>query len=330
MNDVQLVDSYGRAMTYLRLSVTDQCQFRCVYCMPPEGIKSLPRNDYMSADEMELFVRSVAAMGVWRLRLTGGEPLIRKDIVSLVERFSKVPGIEDLSLTTNGERLPELLDELKRAGLRRINISLDSMDPVRFQKLTLSGSFDKVWDGIHQSLEAGLKVKLNVVVMNGISAEEIDSFARLAFEQPIEVRFIEFMPLCGTGWRQDLTLPIDVVRSQIAASYKLAPLSRGSEVAESYRMVDGKGGVGYIASMTEPFCSTCSRIRISATGQIQLCLFSALTYNILPTLRRGASIQEIQAEVRKAVMSKPASHPWVDGKSQVEPEKTAMIRTIGG
>lgn len=330
MTDFQLVDSYGRRMTYLRLSVTDQCQFRCVYCMPPEGIAMLPRVDYMTAGEMELFVQAVAAMGVWRLRLTGGEPLIRKDIVSLVERFSKVPGIEDISLTTNGERLPELVGDLKRAGLRRINISLDSMNPARFQELTLSGSFDKVWNGIHQCLEAGLKVKINVVVMNGISAEEIDAFARLAFEQPVEVRFIEFMPLCGTGWRPDLTLPIDVVRSQIAANYNLEPLPRGSEVAESYRMVDGRGGVGYIASMTEPFCSTCSRIRISATGRIQLCLFSNVTYNLLPALRRGASIEEIQAEVRKAVMSKPASHPWVGGKSQVKPEETAMIRTIGG
>ncbi len=330
MTDFKLVDSYGRQMTYLRLSVTDQCQFRCVYCMPPEGIAMLPRADYMTAGEMELFVRAVAAMGVWRLRLTGGEPLIRKDIVSLVERFSKIPGVEDLSLTTNGERLPELVGDLKRAGLRRLNISLDSMNPERFKELTLSGSFDKVWNGIHQSLEAGLKVKINVVVMNGITAEEIDDFARLAFEQPVEVRFIEFMPLCGTGWRPDLTLPIDVVRSQIATNYNLEPLPRGSEVAESYRMVGGKGGVGYIASMTEPFCSTCSRIRISATGRIQLCLFSNITYNLLPALRKEASIEEIQAEVRKAVMSKPESHPWVDGKSQVKPEETAMIRTIGG
>lgn len=330
MNEFQLVDSYGRQMTYLRLSVTDQCQFRCVYCMPPEGVASLPRAKYMSAQEMELFVRAVADMGVWRLRLTGGEPLIHKDIVSLVERFAQVPGIRDLSLTTNGERLPELVDDLKRAGLQRINISLDSLDPVRFQELTLSSSYYKVWDGIQRSLEAGLKVKINVVVMNGISAEEIDGFARLAFEQPVEVRFIEFMPLCGTGWRPDLTLPIDVVRSQIAENYNLAPITRGSEVAESYRMVGGKGGVGYIASMTEPFCSTCSRIRIGATGQIQLCLFSSLTYNMLPTLRRCASVAEVQTEVRKAVMSKPASHPWVNGNDKVKPEETAMIRTIGG
>ena len=330
MSKRELVDSYGRRITYLRLSVTDQCQFRCIYCMPPEGVASLPRADYMTPDEMEQFVRAVADLGVWRLRLTGGEPLIRKDIVSLVERFSRIEGITDLALTTNAELLAPIVTDLQKAGLNRINISLDSLDPARFTELTLSNSFDKVWNGIEKSLEAGLKIKLNVVVMKGISTEEIDGFARLAFENPIEIRFIEFMPLCGTGWRPDLSLPIDVVRSQIAQSYNLQAQPRGSEVAESYRMVDGKGAIGYIASMTEPFCSTCSRIRISATGRIQLCLFSSLTYNMLPILRRGASLNEIQDEVCKAVMKKPESHPWANGDSDVKPEDNATIRTIGG
>jgi len=326
----QLLDSYGRQMTYLRLSVTDQCQFRCVYCMPPEGITPLAHSKYMSAREMERFVEAAAGLGVWRVRLTGGEPLIRHDIVSLVERLSRIEGVTDLALTTNGERLPEMVDDLKRAGLKRINISLDSLDPVRFEQLTLSKSFHRVWEGIQRSLDAGLKVKINVVLMNGISPEEIDGFARLAFEQPVEVRFIEFMPLCGTGWKPELMLPIGVARSQIAASYALSPLSRGTEVAESYRMVDGRGRVGYIASMTEPFCSTCSRIRISATGQMQLCLFSNLTCNLLPVLRRNGSIPEIQQKIRDAVMQKPASHPWASGNLQAKPEENAMIRMIGG
>ncbi len=329
MNGSALIDSESRKITYLRLSVTDQCQFRCVYCMPPEGIKPLPSKDYMTVDEMERFVRAAAAMGVWRVRLTGGEPLIRKDIVELVDRLGKVPGVEDISLTTNGERLPELVDDLKAAGLKRLNISLDSLDPVRFEKVTLSKSFDKVWDGIQKSLSAGLKVKLNAVVMNGMSEEEIDGFARLAFEQPVEVRFIEFMPLCGTGWKPELCLPIDVVRSRIAKNYRLLPLKRGSEVAEAYELVGGAGRIGFIASMTEPFCSTCSRIRLSATGKIQLCLFSPLTYNILPALRDGASHEELQEQIRRAVWKKPASHPWVNGSTMTQ-ENTAMIRSIGG
>lgn len=325
-----ITDLHGRNVTYLRLSVTDQCQFRCLYCMPPEGIQSLPRHDYMTPEEMERFVRAVAEMGVWRLRLTGGEPLLRQDIVSLVARFSVIPGIRDLALTTNGERLPDLAAGLKRAGLQRINISLDSLDPKRFREITLSDSFHKVWKGIESSLEEGLKVKINVVAVKGISNKEIDSFATMAFLYPLEVRFIEFMPLCGTGWKPELVLPIEEVRSRIGSKYKMRPLFRGSEVAQSFELVGGQGRVGFIASMTEPFCGTCSRIRISATGKIQLCLFSPLQYDLLPVLRREASLEEIQNEVRKAVLRKPASHPWVNGKTLVKPEETAMIRTIGG
>lgn len=325
-----LVDSYGRAVTYLRLSVTDQCQFRCVYCMPPEGIEYLPRNEYMTPQEMERFVTALADMGVWRLRLTGGEPLLHPDIVGLVDRLAAVPGIRDMALTTNGERLPDLLDDLIKAGLQRVNISLDSLDPQRFEQVTLSKSFDKVMEAIWRSRDAGLDVKINVVVMRGISPGEIDGFARLAFENDLEVRFIEFMPLCGTGWKPELTLPMDVVRSQIRSQYRLEERPRGSEVAESYTMTGGRGRIGFIASMTEPFCSTCSRIRMSCTGKIQLCLFSNITYNMLPTLRSGADISTLQEEIRRAVYKKPASHPWADGPTEAQPELNAMIRTIGG
>ncbi len=325
-----MIDSQGRQITYLRLSVTDQCQFRCLYCMPPEGIETLPRQDYMTSEEMERFVRAVAEMGVSRLRLTGGEPLLRKDIVSLVACFSVIPGITDLALTTNGERLPQLAFDLKQAGLQRINISLDSLDPKRFQEITLSDSFHQVWKGIERSLEVGLKVKINVVAMKGMTENEIDGFSKLAFLYPVEVRFIEFMPLCGTGWKPELVLPIEEVRSRIFAQYKMRSLPRGSEVAESYEVVNGKGRVGFIASMTEPFCGTCSRIRLSATGKIQLCLFSPLQYDLLPTLRRQASLEEIQEEIQRTVLRKPASHPWVNGKALVKPEETAMIRSIGG
>lgn len=330
MSPTGLVDGHGRQITYLRLSVTDQCNFRCVYCMPPEGIAPLKKSCYMTPDEMVEFTRALAAMGVWRVRLTGGEPLLRKDIVPLAERLARVPGVRDLALTTNGEHLAPLVDDLKRAGIGRMNISLDSMDPERFHHMTKVPVFNQVMDGIDKTLSAGLKVKINVVAMNGISPEEIDAFARFAMEHPVEVRFIEFMPLCGTGWHPELVLPIEVVRSRIRQTYRLEPLPRGSEVAESYRLVGGKGKVGFIASMTEPFCSTCSRIRISATGQIQLCLFSRLTHNILPVLRSGAGQLEIQQTVRDAVLSKPASHPWADHTTGALPQDNALIRAIGG
>ncbi|OGP07780.1 MAG: cyclic pyranopterin phosphate synthase MoaA [Deltaproteobacteria bacterium GWA2_45_12] len=325
-----LTDSHGRAITYLRLSVTDRCPFRCVYCLPAEGIKLLPKEDYLEPAKMEQFVRAVSEMGVWRLRLTGGEPLIRKDILSLVARFSSIPGIRDLALTTNGAKLSEIAWELKEAGLQRINISLDSLDPARFQELTGSNSFHQVWSGILRSLEAGLKVKINVVALKGISDEEIDGFSALAFRFPLEVRFIEFMPLCGTAWKPEMVVPIETIRGRIAGKYKIEPLLRGTEVAESHELVGGKGRVGFIASMTEPFCSKCSRIRMSATGKIQLCLFSNLQHDFHPSLRNGHSIIQIQEEMHQVILGKPASHPWVNKKTDRRPEENASIRSIGG
>lgn len=326
----QLKDSYGRDISYLRLSVTDRCPFRCVYCLPPEGIKLLPIDKYLTPDEMERLVRALAEMGVWRLRLTGGEPLTRKDIVSLVARFSTIPGIRDLALTTNGEHLTPIVWDLKQAGLQRINISLDSLDPKRFQEITGSSSFFKVWSGILRSLEAGLKVKINVVALKGISDEEVDGFSELAFRFPLEVRFIEFMPLCGTTWKSEMVVPIETIRSRIAERYTMNPLSRGSEVAESYQLAGGKGRVGFIASMTEPFCSNCSRIRVNATGKIQLCLFSNLQYDFRPSLRLSRSLEEIQEKIRQVVLQKPANHPWVNKKTDRRPEENASIRSIGG
>ncbi len=325
-----LKDSHGRNITYLRLSVTDRCQFRCLYCMPPEGIPLLPQDEYLTPDEMERLIRAAAELGVWRLRLTGGEPLLRKDSLSLVARFSTIPGIRDLAMTTNGERLPDVVSDLKRLGLQRVNISLDSLDPKRFHDITLSKSFHKVWDGIQLAVEAGLQVKINAVAMKGLSDEEIDRFAELAFQHPLEVRFIEFMPLCGSGWKSELFLPIEAVRSRIAAKFKMRPLSRGSEVAESYEMAGGKGRVGFIASLTEPFCGTCSRIRMSATGRIKLCLFSNLEYNIRPSLRRGASIDELKEEIRKAVFLKPKGHTFNKESLREEKSDNSMIRSIGG
>jgi cyclic pyranopterin phosphate synthase len=269
-------------------------------------------------------------MGVWRLRLTGGEPLLRKDILSLVARFSSVPGIRDLALTTNGERLPESAAELKRCGLQRINVSLDSLDPRRFRELTLRDSFHRVWEGIERALAAGLEVKVNAVLLKGISEAEIEGFADLAFRHPLEVRFIEFMPLCGTGWSAEKVLPIAWVRSRLEEKYRMRPLPRGSEVAESYELEGGKGRVGFIGSLTEPFCSTCSRIRVGATGKLKLCLFSNLEYDLRPALRRGVSIKSLQEEIRAAVLRKPKGHSFRAQAMREETPENSMIRSIGG
>ncbi len=325
-----LTDSYNRPITYLRLSVTDRCQFRCVYCVPIEGIKNLPQESQLSLGEIERLIRALAKMGVWRVRFTGGEPLLRPDILSLVALSSTIPGITDLALTTNGEYLADLAFDLKRFGLNRVNISLDSMKPERFKELTCSRAFDKVWKGIHRSLEVGLKVKINVVVLKGISSAEIDSFADLAFRFPLEVRFLEFMPLCGSAWKPELFWPIEKVKSQIAATYKMKALDRGTEVAESFQLIGGKGRIGYIASMTEPFCSKCSRIRMSADGKIQLCLFSPIQYDLLPALRGGASLEEIQQKISALVLKKPEKHPFSGEGVKRKEAAHGMMRAIGG
>lgn len=325
-----LKDSLGRSITYLRLSVTDRCSFNCVYCTPPEGLNLLPANHYLEPGEMEQLVRALSEMGVWKLRITGGEPLMRKDIVSLIARFSSIPGIRDLALTTNGEKLPELAYPLKEAGLQRINISCDSLDPKRFFEITRSRSFFRVWSGIHRSLEAGLKVKINVVLLKGITNQEIDAFARFALHFPLEVRFIEFMPLCGLAWKPELVVPVDQVRSHLQQQFLMVPLKRGNEVAESYALANGRGRIGFIGSMTEPFCSKCSRLRISAAGKVQLCLFSSVQYNLAPLLKKGAPLSTLQQVIRSLVLRKPASHPWVSGPTKKRPEDNAKIRLIGG
>lgn len=324
-----LQDALGRQITYLRLSVTDRCQFRCVYCVPHEGLKKNSQSN-LSPDEMERLVRAVAAMGVWRLRLTGGEPLIRPDLLSLVGRFSAIPGITDLALTTNGERLADMAGDLKEAGLTRINISLDSLNPRRFHEITKSDSFFKVWSGVMRSLAAGLKVKLNVVALAGITDDEIDSFAALAFQHNLEVRFIEYMPLCGSAWNPDLVVPIEKIRSRIASRYDLAPEERGSEVAQSYALAGGLGRVGFIGSMTEPFCSKCSRLRVSAAGKIQLCLFSDLQYDLAPVIRSMPDVELIQETLKQLVLRKPAGHTY-SGKAAQRPEPAhGLMQAIGG
>lgn len=325
-----LQDAHGRPITYLRLSVTDRCQFRCLYCVPAEGAPLASTAEYLSVAEMERLITALAAMGVWRLRLTGGEPLLRHDIVALVARFAKIPGIRDLALSTNGEHLAPIAQVLKDAGLARVNVSLDSLDPARFQTLTHSRAFEKVWQGIYAALAAGLKVKLNVVALKGLSETEIDGFAALAWRLPLEVRFIEFMPLCGSSWNPELVLPIVAVRDRIGQRFALKRLFRGSEVAESYELVGGRGRVGFIGSMTEPFCSRCSRIRVNAVGKIQTCLFSKLSYDIRAALGADITPAETEREIRRIVLMKPKQHAYVQAGWQHPEPAHGLMRAMGG
>ena len=332
----QLVDSYGRLIDYLRISLTDLCNFRCVYCAPVEGTSPLPPLECLTRDEILRFVQIAGRMGIRRIRLTGGEPLLRKDIVDIVRALKSVKSIKDLSLTTNGSRLKSFLKPLKDAGLDRFNISLDSVNALRFKEITLSDAYKEVMDSVAIALAYGFRVKLNMVVLKGLTQEEIVRFVQMAIDHPLEVRFLEFMPLCGTGWRPDLVIPIKTVRAIVNENFTLSKLPREGNVAESFSISNGQGRVGFIASLTRSFCDQCSRIRLSADGMIRPCLFSDQAVSVKTLLREGASDDAIANEIREAVGMKPRGNffheePFCDGGTNVDQhQQTPLIRFIGG
>lgn len=331
-----LVDSYGRRITYLRLSLTDLCNFRCVYCMPPEGLSSLPSSQYLTRNEIVRFITLIGRLGVTRVRLTGGEPLLRKDILDIVRCLKEIDSVKDLSITTNGSRLSSLVHPLKEAGLDRINISLDSLNPERFKEVTRSNFYGEVLQSVFLALDAGFPVKLNMVVLKGLTRREIIEFVRMACDYPLEVRFLEFMPLCGTGWRPDLVFPIHAVRSIVKEHFELDELPRGDQVAQSFSIRGGKGKVGFIASLTESFCDRCSRIRLTADGKLRPCLFSHSEVSVRELLRQNAPDQEIIEAIRYAAKIKPKGnwfqeHPFGTGEeSQFAFASTPAMLKIGG
>lgn len=304
----RLMDSFGRVLDYLRISVTDRCNFRCVYCALPAGFSYLPKPDILSIDEIARVARVFLEMGGKKIRITGGEPLLRKDLVDLVRQLAVLPGLKILALTTNGYFLEKLAAPLQRAGLQHINVSIDSLKTERFAELTLCNQLEKVWRGVEESLSVGLKVKLNAVAIQGLNPDEILEFGQLAYRLPLEVRFIEYMPLNGAGWNPEKFLPLREVRENLQRHFTLIPMVRGSEVAQSYKIAGGKGTIGIIASMTEPFCERCSRLRLTSDGQLRPCLFSNVEIDLRSLLRAGGSDEEIQTRIERAVQHKPQGH----------------------
>ena len=330
-----LIDSYGRRITYLRISLTDLCNFRCVYCEPPEGHMATPPSHYLTKEELQRFVRIIGRLGVHQVRLTGGEPLLRRDIVDIVRSLKAVETVQDLSITTNASRLAPLIQPLKEAGLDRVNISLDSLDPKRFKSITLSDAYEDVYKAVFLTLKAGFPVKLNIVILKGLTREEITRFVDLAYQYPLEVRFLEFMPLCGSAWEPDLVLPIRDVRMIVGEHYNLKEIPRGSDVAHSYELVGGQGRVGFIASLTESFCNTCSRFRLSADGNIFPCLFSDVQVSVKQLLRENAPDEEILQAIRLAAQIKPKGNgyqdtPFDEKAPQAAAVNNPLIKTIGG
>ena len=306
-----LYDSFQRRVRSLRISLTELCNFRCVYCTTSTTVIA-PPSVHLTRSEITRFVRIAGSLGISKIRLTGGEPLLRKDICEIIRALKSIKTVEDLSITTNGSRLAEMLPALKSAGLDRINISLDSMNAKRFQEVTLVDGFRDVMQSVFLALEAGFPVKLNMVALKGLTREEILEFVGLAQSHPLDVRFLEFMPLCGEGWTPDLVLPIAEIRSLVQEHFELEEIPRDDAPAQTFRFRSGKGQVGFIGSLTESFCNQCSRIRLTADGNIRPCLFSETQVPIKTLLRENAPDEMIADAIREAVRIKPAGNAFRD------------------
>lgn len=300
-----LVDSYQRKIDYLRVSITDRCNLRCVYCMPEEGIQPKPRSEILTYEEIEFFAKCAVEVGISKIRLTGGEPLVRKGIVELVRRLSQIPNLQDISLTTNGVLLQDYANSLAEAGLTRINIGLSSLDAGVYYRLTRGGDVKKALAGVTAALDAGLDpVKINVVVLRGLN-DDLTKFAPLIFEYPIYVRFIEYMPFNqGLGDRFVSCAEMMEQFKILGELHEVAP-PRGAGPARYYTLKGALGTIGFISPISGHFCSSCNRLRLTADGQLRTCLFSDEEIDVRTALRQGASAQQVVGLIREALVNKP-------------------------
>lgn len=310
----KLVDDFNRHINYLRISITDRCNLRCAYCMPPEGITHIGHHDVLSYEEIVRIARIAVTEGITKIRITGGEPLVRKGVVNLIHLLSHLQGITDLSMTTNGILLADYAQALVDAGLNRVNVSMDSLNPDLFREITRGGDLSSVWKGIEKAAELGLNpIKINVVAIQGFNEGEIADFARLTLEHNYHVRFIEFMPVgTANGWEKGKYLSCSSIRSLLEKDYRLDPLpstDRGNNgPAQLYQIAGGRGVVGFINAISGHFCASCNRLRLTSDGKLRPCLFSDEEIDIRDSLRSGSSDQEVRTLLHQALLSKPKGH----------------------
>lgn len=320
-----ILDSFGRSINYLRISVTDRCNLRCIYCMPPEGVPQIPHSEILSYEEIRTVVQAAAELGINKIRLTGGEPLVRAELPELIKMLSQTEGIRELSLTTNGTLLKNYALELRQAGLSRVNVSLDTLRTDRFQYITRLERLQDVLEGIEAAKEAGFKpVKINTVVMRGINDDEILDFARMTYEDGWHVRFIELMPFKGVAE----FVPFNELRQHISLLGKLEPCPSitGNGPARYYRLAGAKGTIGFISPLTElPFCSRCNRIRLTPDGRLRPCLLGEDEIDLKMPLRNNASTEELRRLILKAVASKPEHHHLEGGNGRPVKRKMSQI-----
>lgn len=303
-------DSYERRIDYLRISVTDRCNLKCVYCTPEKGLRRFDRAELLTSGEIVRAVKIANRFGIRKVRITGGEPLLRSDIIQLVKSVKEV-GMRDLSLTTNGMLLAGMADELKTAGLNRINISLDTLRPERFSSIARGGDLERVWEGIRKAEEAGLyPIKLNVVPMRGTNDDELLDFAALTFENDYHIRFIELMP-GGNGkqWSRDSVVGKEEIMCRISELGDLQPFkSRGQGPSRNYRIKGARGVLGFISAISDHFCGSCNRLRLTSRGRLRPCLFSNTEIDLRTPMREGASDAELMSLFANAVTAKPRGH----------------------
>ncbi|MFO7997256.1 MAG: GTP 3',8-cyclase MoaA [Dehalococcoidia bacterium] len=315
-----IIDSFGRSINYLRISVTDRCNLRCIYCMPPEGVPRMSHSDILSYEEIETVARAAAELGINRIRLTGGEPLVRAGLPRLVQMLSQIEGIQDLSLTTNGTFLKEYAQELKQAGLSRVNVSLDTVNPDKFRYITRLGELEDVLEGIEAARKVGFNpVKINTVIMRGVNDDEILDFARMTYEEGCHVRFIELMPFKDTAE----FVPADELRQHIGSLGKLEPCPdfagiNGNGPATYYRLAGAGGTIGFITPLSEPsFCSRCNRLRISPDGNLRPCLLAEDKIDLKTPLRDNVPLEEMKGLILKAIACKPRRHHLAGGADAI-------------
>lgn len=326
-------DSFGRDIDYLRISVIDRCNFRCTYCMPLEGLRFLPSEELLTAQEIGEVVRAAVDVGFRKFRLTGGEPTLRRDLVEIVERIRSVDGVDELAMTTNAVLLPQLAGPLAEAGLSRVNIHLDTLDSERLRQVMRRGDLEKIWSGILAAEEHRLTpIKLNTVVVRGVNDDDVIDLARLTINRGWHVRFIELMPL-GRGenaqYAQDHYISNEEIRAQLER--ELGPLedlasTHLSDESQNARFVGADGVIGFISPVSSPFCGTCNRMRLSADGRFLLCLLREDEQDVKGALRSGGGLEAVRAVLRKAVQLKPVGHELSLGRST----ERRRMHQIGG
>ncbi|MFA5055494.1 MAG: GTP 3',8-cyclase MoaA [Dehalococcoidia bacterium] len=314
---VEVSDSFHRHIDYLRISVTDRCNLRCVYCMPAEGVQSLPHSDVLRYEELAAVARAAAAIGINKLRLTGGEPLVRLGLTDLVKMLSQIEGIDDIALTTNGILLKQYASELKEAGLKRVNISLDSLNKERYHSITRTGRLADAIEGIEFAKEIGLDpVKINMVVIRDINDDEVADFASLSIEKGWHVRFIEPMPFVDNKTFSFVPISEIIERLKVFGELKPHSTSNGNGPARYFKFPGAKGTIGFISPMSECFCSSCNRLRLTVDGMLRPCLMSDRELDLKSVLRNGGTFDDIKQCLLRAIEAKPERYTLVKGQYQ--------------